>query len=58
MNTRSLTHLELAFANINPSMFAVVPADLADEARYTQFTELKAATLQTGSTLAAGPSTD
>lgn len=47
INTAGLTHLYFAFANINPSSFAIVPVDASDVAVYTQFTKLKTSSLQT-----------
>lgn len=47
INTTGLTHLYLAFANIDPSSFAVVPVDASDVVVYTQFTALKSSSLQT-----------
>lgn len=41
------THLYYAFASINPSTFAVTPADPKDVALYTEFTALKSRGLQT-----------
>lgn len=41
INTTGLTHLNLAFASIDPTTFAVVPSDPRDVPYYTQFTALK-----------------
>ncbi|MCJ1283616.1 hypothetical protein MMC26_002947 [Xylographa opegraphella] len=47
INTTGLTHLNLAFASIDPSTFMVVPGDDADIEIYQQFTSLKSSTLKT-----------
>lgn len=47
IDTTGLTHLNLAFASIDPSSFEVVPVDSRDVALYTEFTALKTSTLQT-----------
>ena len=47
INTAGLTHLNLAFASIDPSTFSVVPGDPADVAIYPEFTGLKSSKLQT-----------
>ncbi|KAM7183639.1 Glycoside hydrolase superfamily [Rhypophila sp. PSN 637] len=41
------THLYYSFASINPTTFAVVPAEPADVPLYTEFTALKSRGLQT-----------
>ncbi|KAM7214793.1 Glycoside hydrolase superfamily [Rhypophila decipiens] len=41
------THLYYAFASIDPTTFAVVPAEAADVPLYTEFTALKSRGLQT-----------
>ncbi|KAG9241455.1 bacteriodes thetaiotaomicron symbiotic chitinase [Calycina marina] len=47
INTEGLTHLNFAFAQLDPTTFAVVPADPLDLMLYRPFTALKSATLQT-----------
>lgn len=47
INISGLTHLNLAFATIDPSGFKVVPANPADVEIYRQFTSLKSSSLQT-----------
>lgn len=47
IKTDGLTHLYFAFANIDPSSFAVVPVDASDVSLYTQFTALQTSSLQT-----------
>lgn len=47
INTTGLTHLNLAFAAIDSSTFAVVPVDSRDVALYSEFTALKSSGLQT-----------
>ncbi|OTA65820.1 glycoside hydrolase family 18 protein, partial [Hypoxylon sp. EC38] len=47
IDTTGLTHLNLAFASIDPSTFEVVPVDSRDVPIYTEFTALKSSTIQT-----------
>ncbi|KAI9712955.1 MAG: hypothetical protein M1812_006702 [Candelaria pacifica] len=47
IKTTGLTHLNFAFATIDPVSFAVVPADPGDVALYTQFTALQSSSLKT-----------
>jgi chitinase len=47
INTTGLTHLNLAFASIDPTTFEVVPADAADVDIYPEFTALKSSSLET-----------
>ncbi|KAI6091579.1 hypothetical protein F4821DRAFT_226439 [Hypoxylon rubiginosum] len=47
IDTTGLTHLNLAFASIDPTTFEVVPVDSRDVPYYTQFTALKSSNLQT-----------
>ncbi|KAI9661784.1 MAG: hypothetical protein M1821_009023 [Bathelium mastoideum] len=47
INTTGLTHLNLAFATIDPATYKVVPSDNRDVALYKEFTSLKSSTLQT-----------
>ncbi|KAI1373409.1 hypothetical protein F4677DRAFT_448485 [Hypoxylon crocopeplum] len=47
IDTTGLTHLNLAFASINPTTFEVVPTDSRDVPYYSQFTALKSSGLQT-----------
>lgn len=47
INITGLTHLNLAFASIDPGTFAVVPGDSRDVPLYIEFTGLKSSSLQT-----------
>ncbi|KAF2651445.1 glycoside hydrolase family 18 protein [Lophiostoma macrostomum CBS 122681] len=47
INTTGLTHLNLAFAYINPDTFMIEPMDPSDVAIYRNFTDLKHRGLQT-----------
>lgn len=47
IKTDGLTHLNLAFASIDPKTLKVVPANAADVDLYKQFTALKSSKLQT-----------
>ena len=47
INTNGLTHLNFAFASIDPASFAVVPHNQLDVILYSEFTALKSKTLQT-----------
>jgi chitinase len=47
IDTDGLTHLNFAFASIDPTNFNIVPIDPGDLALYSQFTTLKSADLQT-----------
>jgi chitinase len=47
INTKGLTHLNLAFASIDPKTFHVIPADSLDLALYHEFSNLKTRKLQT-----------
>ncbi|XPS72969.1 Chitinase [Ascochyta lentis] len=47
INTKGLTHLNFAFATIDPNTFEVLPANSADPDLYKEFTGLKSSTLQT-----------
>ncbi|KAF2795231.1 glycoside hydrolase family 18 protein [Melanomma pulvis-pyrius CBS 109.77] len=47
INTKGLTHLNLAFGTIDPSTFEVLPANAGDPDLYKEFTALKSSTLQT-----------
>ncbi|KAL8918458.1 MAG: hypothetical protein Q9208_007364 [Pyrenodesmia sp. 3 TL-2023] len=47
IKTDGLTHLNFAFASIDPGTFHIVPAMPDDVAMYTEFTALKTAQLQT-----------
>jgi GH18 family chitinase len=47
IDTNGLTHLNLAFASIDPTSFNITPTDPGDLALYAQFTALKSAAMQT-----------
>jgi len=47
IRTEGLTHMNFAFASINPTTFEIVPWDVEDVALYSRFTALKTPTLQT-----------
>lgn len=45
--TTGLTHLYFAFAEIDPTSFAIVVANAGDEDRYAQFNKLQTSSLKT-----------
>lgn len=47
IHTDGLTHLNFAFASIDPTGFNITPVDPGDFALYSQFTALKSAVMQT-----------
>ncbi|KAH8801778.1 hypothetical protein F5884DRAFT_904594 [Xylogone sp. PMI_703] len=47
INTTGLTHLYFAFASIDPTSFAIVPADPGDVPMYSEFTALQTPALET-----------
>lgn len=47
IDTNGLTHLNFAFASIDPTNFNIVPTDPGDLALYSQFTALRSAVMQT-----------
>lgn len=47
IDTDGLTHLNFAFASIDPTNFNIVPTDPGDLALYSQFTALRSAVMQT-----------
>ena len=47
INTKGLTHLNFAFAEIDPTNFNIVPTNPGDSALYAQFTALRSAVMQT-----------
>jgi chitinase len=47
IHTDGLTHLNFAFASIDPISFNITPVDPGDFALYSQFTALKSADMQT-----------
>lgn len=47
IRTDGLTHLNFAFASIDPTSFNITPVDPGDLALYSQFTALRSAVMQT-----------
>ena len=47
INTTGYTHLNFAFASVDPASFVVVPANAADEELMLAFTALKTSSLKT-----------